>query len=319
MSIDQDREKKTPTQHYSEVLDGDGKKIGSDHLYGFKKVHKALHFGLDNCDRLTLAPCFLRWVEVILKERGSQKDFALKIIHMFHQLPLHNLNSKANLITKTKNLIKKAGKSEKQVDMLLMNLRLSKEEKHSRDRQLELARFQKADHCLSFDSTFIKNVMMRYSHSDLWQRRTIAIALATGLRQHEILKTARITKINGTHIWVSGLLKKRKEDGEYSRPVLFLSPSKVVDLLKEIQDIYTSELKPSTASSLLVKEVRKTFGPEWTFHRLRAAYCNLGFHEFATSESLPCWIHKVLNHSSNTMINALFYCNVKPNSGKKAS
>jgi hypothetical protein len=276
----------------------------------FSKIHKQLHWGVDKCDKLSLAICFLRWVESVLQQSHGTQATVDQIMEMFGKLPISNLNSKANLITKTKNLVKKIADDEL-YQLLKKTFNLTKQEKKVRDRQLELARFQKSEKCLPFDFKQISTITKKYSHSDLWQRRAIAVALATGLRQQEILKTARIVKKNGTHIWLKGLLKKRNDDTEYSRPTIFLNPDEVAALMSELQDISTRNVPPSTISSSLVKEVRKTFGKDWTFHRLRAAYCHLSFKELATSESLPCWIHKVLNHNSNTMINALFYCNVK--------
>lgn len=281
------------------------------------QIHRELHWGIDCCDKINLSVCFLRWVEKVIQQEPKDPIAKMnKIADMLHRLPIESLNTKANLITKTKNLLKRLeGENSPLYLVVKKSLHLGKAEKNRRDRQLEMARFQKASACLEFDEEKIRLIIKKYSHSDEWQRRAIALALATGLRQQEILTTAKIVKTNSTHIWLQGLLKKRDNKEEYSRPTLFMTPTEVAVLLQEIQTISVKDINPYTASSALVKEVKKTFGKEWTFHRLRAAYCNLSFKELATSESLPCWIHKVLNHSSNTMVNALFYCNVKA-SGK---
>ena len=276
-------------------------------------LHRSLHWGVPGCNRFSYTLCFLDWVRSVLRKEKDNYKAGIQIIHKFASLPAPNLNMKANLITKTNNLLAiTKGKYHPIATLVKQCLSLTKEEKAKRDRNLEFARFQKAEHCIRFDKNQIKNVVLRFSHSDEWPQRAIAIALATGLRQQEILKTAKIPKIDGTHIWLTGLLKKRDVKETYSRPTLFLTPKEVKTLLEELQTGEAQSVLSSAAGKALGKVVKRTFGDDWNFHRLRAAYCNLSFQELATTESLPCWIHKVLNHSSNTMINALFYCNVKP-------
>ena len=106
------------------------------------------------------------------------------------------------------------------------------------------------------------------------------LALVTGRRLVEILKTMKLRKYRNS-VRISGILKKKEKDDSYDLLVLD-DPNKVVEALRELRKIFNcTELNEKQCSkkysAIFSRFVRDYFKREISFHDLRALYGEVAY------------------------------------------
>ena len=136
------------------------------------------------------------------------------------------------------------------------------------------------------------------------------LAMVTGRRMIEILKTMDITKVKNDKkmggIYIKGVAKKRSEEDEKSVFIPTLDdPKKVKNALQKLRDIFPEPLKIGERevnkkfNYLFNKFVKTKFSDnkdDITFHTFRKIYVELAYQKFSENEEIEEFAEKVLIH-----------------------
>lgn len=145
------------------------------------------------------------------------------------------------------------------------------------------------------NAIFIKNgqglIDLAYSYIESYDYKKISIGLAilTGRRTSEILKTAKFTKVDKSHIYFEGQLKHESSEG-YVIPVLGKSDKiiKALENLRIIKHYKSIESVNENASGELNKFIKKQLS-EWhkslKMHDLRRFYNYVCYYYVFTNEA----------------------------------
>lgn len=145
------------------------------------------------------------------------------------------------------------------------------------------------------NAIFIKNgqdlINLAYSYIQSYDYKKISVGLAilTGRRTSEILKTAKFTKVDKSHIYFEGQLKHESSEG-YVIPVLGNSSEiiKALENLRIIKHYKSIESVNENASGELNRFIKKHLS-KWNkslkMHDLRRFYNYVCYHHVFTSEA----------------------------------
>ena len=170
----------------------------------------------------------------------------------------------------------------------------------------------------------INQILNELDGSQHWVDLTIFIAMASGRRAIEILKTGSFEKSKKNHVFFKGQAKTKTRDdaGSFIIPSL-VSPKKLMDtherlrsiLDKEVfydknfNDLTNDEINGATAGRLNNK-VKSIFdGDEFVFKDLRALYAKQAsakYHD-PKKESLAVFYSSILGHSEKDIATQLSY------------
>ncbi len=141
---------------------------------------------------------------------------------------------------------------------------------------------------------------------ELTYKKLIVVALATGRRQIEILKTLTLTK-KKENAFYNGLVKKKSvEFGSIVAPIL-IDISIVKKYLKDIRDEFKTEyMKNKEINSKFNASIGKSllrYLPEnlenKQFHFLRAIYAEVCFQKFGENTDKNTYFSEVLGHEDS--------------------
>ena len=169
----------------------------------------------------------------------------------------------------------------------------------------------------------IEQVLSEFSQSDHWVDLSIYVALASGRRSIETLKTGEFKKSKAFHVLFDGQAKTKGRDdtGTFaipvlSKPAILINTHRNLSTLlsktrfygKHFSDLTNDEINGATAGRLN-RTVRKIFGDEFTFKDLRAIYAKVASEKYhnAKNESLPVFYSKILGHSEKDIATQLSY------------
>ncbi len=170
----------------------------------------------------------------------------------------------------------------------------------------------------------INQILSELDKSEHWIDLTIFIAIATGRRAIEILKTASFENSKKGHVFFKGQAKMKHRDssGEFIIPTL-ATPKKVmktheklkgildnqVFYNKSFSDLSNDEINGATAGRLNNK-IKSIFdGDEFVFKDLRALYAKQAGakHHNEEKESLAVFYSSILGHSDKDIATQLSY------------
>ena len=262
--------------------------------------------------------CFQKWLINLVDGEKNMDRLVKQWEWGLENLRLDNLNVKANILCQSNKLVKETfGIQSPQYKEAKRIFKLNKEERSERDKKMSFARFKRSENCLRLDVDECENRIRKGINEPTWEKKATAIALATGLRPCEILFSVVILGGGNGKIRLKGLLKKRGEEKEFERPLLFMDMKELkmsLEWIREKTREQTLNCAPDSCRVKLLelwkKEIKREFGAQWRVTDLRGAYGYASWKLLSTTESLPCWIHKVLNHSDLSMNAALNYCHI---------
>jgi len=170
----------------------------------------------------------------------------------------------------------------------------------------------------------IDQILNELDNSDHWVDLTIFIAMASGRRAIEILKTGSFKKSKRNHVFFEGQAKTKTRDdaGSFIIPSL-VSPKKLIDAHKKLKaildkevfcdkslnDLTNDEINGATAGRLNNKVKAIFDGDEFVFKDLRALYAkqvSAKYHD-PKKESLAVFYSSILGHSEKDIATQLSY------------
>jgi len=170
-----------------------------------------------------------------------------------------------------------------------------------------------------------KKVLDKIKNSTDVLDKIIAVQMATGARSIEVIDLSKFKPSEKKgYIIQSNLAKKRADakDNTVEKPVLYITPSHVEKLIKDIRDDTEDYRTGKTLAQItnnynnrLNTRIRFLFSDEdITNHTLRAIYGNLSYELYGNKakQTLNAWLSKTLGHNSDDLSTANSYSAVNP-------
>jgi len=300
------------------------------HAYqAFWVVHES------NCTKSSRS-CFDQFLKEYI-DRSNYRVALEPIKEVLRALTLPNLDMTAQAFTRVNNIVKDIfGEDTPEHKFSRATMRLEPEEIKIRIRKANTKRYEKNLTAKVVEDTSVYQAITNGLVSENWEDKMIGLALATGCRLIELLAVSDINRTDKAYeIEVTGVAKdekgykRRKAHKTIIKPTISMTGNQVVKQLKDLRgEVYakyptiarlakgkSTELDNRRIIANLINTKLNTrvhflFGPDISFHTLRAIYGNFSFGLFNPKCSLPAWLSQVLGHEPGSLGTSLSYSTV---------
>lgn len=258
-----------------------------------------------------------RLTNLLLKELNKIENMnellaTLSKVKTIYEYKFQNVNTRNNKYSDLNNSFK--NKNKENYNICKSILRLRKVERYARKSNDLKNILNKNTNIKKFNYTDIEWLSYKCKNSKSKFQRLLLLLLSTGCRTREILNSKfKLDEENKNNLIIIGLAKK-KEIEQISRPVLFITPEKFLEIHKQIKNEFGEVMTPVKFSSLFSstgKYIKKYNGFKGEAPKiLRKIYGRLAYDKYGNGMNYNLYLSKILGHSVNELTTSFYYSSV---------